>query len=147
LQYDAAGISTHLDSHQHIALDFDGCLLDGPYSRLLTDYMASRGDKDFSIITNRPGRCKRDTEAVAYGLLLRRNISHDFKFTHIVLSPDADLCGDSINPHFKGKSAAAIGATILVDDDVSHRKGCDIHGVQFLHLPAGSGSQVKVGLF
>jgi len=140
-------IEAILDAHAHIALDFDDCLLDGPHSRLLTGYMAAHSDKQFSIITNRPGRCKKETVAVANGLLLRRNISYDFSFAHIVLSPDDDLCGDMVDPHFKGKAAAGIGATILVDDDPAHREGCIANGVQFIHLPDNNESVVNAGLF
>lgn len=42
-------LGEHLHEHEHIALDFDDCLLDGPYSRLLTDYIASHPEKSFSI--------------------------------------------------------------------------------------------------
>jgi len=140
-------IEAILDAHAHIALDFDDCLLDGPHSRLLTDYMASHPGKQFSIITNRPGRCEKETIAVACGLLLRRNISHDFRFSHIVLSPDSYLCGDTVDPHFKGRAAASIGATILVDDDPDHREGCLAHDVVFLHLPKEENTDIKAGLF
>jgi len=140
-------IEAILDAHTHIALDFDDCLLDGPHSRLLTDYMAAHPDKQFSIITNRPGRCEKETITVAHGLLLRRNISHDFRFSHIVLSPDSDLCGDTVDPHFKGKAAASIGATILVDDDPDHREGCVEHGVCFLYLHCDASGYLKPGLF
>jgi len=88
---DKQTLESALDDHQHIALDFDDCLLDGPYSRLLTDYVAAHPEKKFSIITNRPGRCERDTVAVACGLMLRRGLPHSFLFTRIILSPDADL--------------------------------------------------------
>jgi len=148
LKFDTISLYGYLDEHTHIALDFDDCLLDGSYSRLLTDYIITHSDKHFSIITNRPGRCKRETTSVAYGLLLRRNISHDFKYAHIILSPDSDLCGDSVDPLFKGKAAAAIGATLLVDDDASHRDGCIAHDVAFLHLPYDeTGTYIKTGLF
>jgi len=147
LEFKPENIEAILDAHTHIALDFDDCLLDGPHSRLLTDYMAAHPGKQFSIITNRPGRCEKETVAVAYGLLLRRNISHDFRFAHIILSPDADLCGDTVDPHFKGRAAALIGATILGDDDPDHREGCIEHGVAFLHLPCGKDDGIKTGLF
>jgi len=139
-------INTCLEKHTHIALDFDDCLLDGPYSRLLTNYIASHRDKMFSIITNRPGRCEAETIVVARGLMLRRDLPHDFFFAHIVLSPDPDLCGDTVDAHYKGKAAADIGATILVDDDLDHREGCIVHRVMFLHLPCDSVS-LKTGLF
>jgi len=140
-------LSSALHQHQHIALDFDDCLLDGPHSRLLTDYISSHPEKMFSIITNRPGRCEKDTVAVANGLMLRRGFSHSFSFAHIILSSDADLCGDEVDIHFKGKDAARIGATILVDDNLSHRDGCIEYAVQFFHLPAKSEQPIKLGLF
>jgi len=94
-------LSAALHQHQHI--DFDDCLLDGSYSRLLTDYISAHPEKMFSIITNRPGRCEKDTVAVANGLMLRRDLPHSFSFVHIILSPDNDLCGDTVDPQFKGK--------------------------------------------
>jgi len=140
-------IEQTLSKHRHIALDFDDCLLDGPHSRLLTDYMAAHLEKKFSIITNRPARCKRDTIAVANGLMLRREMPHHFQFAHIILSPDEDLCGDTVDRHFKGKAAVAIGATILVDDDIEHRDGCIANAIEFLHLPCEPSQAIKVGLF
>jgi len=132
-------IETALRDHKHIALDFDGCLLNGSHSRLLIEYMAAHPEKQFSIITNRPGRYEKETADEAYGQLLLRGMPHDFKLTHIILSPDADLCGDIIDIYFKGKAASLYGATILVDDDASHRDSCDAHGVYFLHLPCDEG--------
>jgi len=143
----AQKLSSALHQHQHIALDFDDCLLDGPYSRLLTDYIASHFDKKFSIITNRPARFADETKAVAYGLLLRRGIGHDFHYQHIILSPDHDLCGDTVDAQFKGKAALRIGATILVDDDSVHQNGVEFHGIEFLHLACEESSSVKMGLF
>jgi len=140
-------IEQTLSKHRHIALDFDDCLLDGPHSRLLTDYMAAYSEKKFSIITNRPARCKRDTIAVANGLMLRREMPHHFQFSHIILSPDEDLCGDTVDRHFKGKAAVAIGATILIDDDIEHRDGCISNAIEFLHLPCEPSKAIKVGLF
>jgi len=144
----AQKLASALYQHQHIALDFDDCLLDGPYSRLLTDYISAHPEKMFSIITNRPSRCERDTVAVANGLILLRDIPQGFQFTHIVLSPDADLCGDTVDAHFKGKAAASIGASILVDDDIGHAAGCDVYGIIFLHLACDeSGPPITTGLF
>jgi len=140
-------LSDALHQHQHIALDFDDCLLDGPYSRLLTDYISAHPEKTFSIITNRPGRCDKDTVAVANGLMLRRDLPHSFSFAHIILSSDADLCGDEVDTHFKGKAAARIGASILVDDDSVHQSGVEFHGIEFLHLACEESSSVKMGLF
>jgi len=144
---DAEYLERKFAKHQHIALDFDDCLLDGPHSRLLTDYMAAHPDKMFSIITNRPGRFARETKVVAYGLLLRRGMNHDFRYAHIVLSPDDDLCGDTVDIHFKGKAAARIGATVLVDDDTMHEDGVVLHGIEFLHLPCAESAAIKTGLF
>jgi len=143
----AQKLSSALHQHQHIALDFDDCLLDGPYSRLLTDYISAHPEKRFSIITNRPARCERDTVTVANGLMLRRDLPHSFKFAHIILSSDIDLCGDEVDIHFKGKAAASISATVLVDDDLSHQVGCVEYGVQFFHLLAKSEQPIKLGLF
>jgi len=41
----AQKLSTALHQHQHIALDFDDCLLDGPHSHLLTDYISAHPEK------------------------------------------------------------------------------------------------------
>jgi len=144
---DMQEIESALRDHMHIALDLDDCLLDGPHSRLLTDYMAAHPDKQFSIITNRPGRFALETKSVAYGLLLRRGIGHDFRYAHVILSPDDDLCGDTVDVHFKGKSAALIGATVLVDDDRLHLAGAQRYGVEFLHLPCAESPAIKTGLF
>jgi len=142
---DAAYFERELSSHQHIALDFDDCLFDGPYSRLLTDYMAAHPEKLFSIITNRPGSREQQTIAEAVGLLLRRGISHDFKYAHIIVSPDSALCGDTVDIHFKGKAAARIGASILLDDDAIHQEGVLLHQIEFLHLPCAESLSVHTG--
>ena len=124
-----------LENHDHIAFDLDECLLGGDRMATLRHFIAKYAEeKTFSIITCRPAQYEEESIKEIDACLRMVELDHTV-FTHIIHSPDKDICGYDVNPHFKGDAAKKIGATILVDDDIEHQAGCDLNDIAFFHVP------------
>lgn len=151
-------IARQLGSHDIIAWDFDGTLVDGPLSHMWRTYLLENPQQQHHIVTFRtgpsraglPGTWAEDCYHELAELGVRRSKIHAVHsipqeiFTHYgvarlycetsqALVPEVQQNAEKLM-EWKGKCAASFGATILVDDmEEMVRLGCDRYGVAFLH--------------
>lgn len=132
-----------LNSHQTIAWDMDGTLVDGPNSTFFRQYITATPHKTHHIVTFRDQKWANripdeltmvgfDTKHIvkihpcpselwlAYVTRDRTPVGH----------PSLALADEYL--HWKGKVAKKLGCTVLIDDMVDHViKGCIFYGVEF----------------
>ncbi|RYD65103.1 MAG: hypothetical protein EOP83_08075, partial [Verrucomicrobiaceae bacterium] len=140
-----------LDPHDTIAWDMDGTLIDGPNSEFFRAYILAHPEKHHHIVTFRTGPSRRFPDNAsalwkddAIHELLEHGVALDvFKATHGIpeelysawasrktLLSEAEVAAYVM---WKGKMAAEIGATVMVDDMPGMvKKGCKAHGVVFI---------------
>lgn len=146
-----------LDRHQIIAWDFDGTLVDGPFSHIWRAYLLSTPEKQHHIVTFRTGPSRAGLDGTWAEDALHELEDHGIKRTRILAvhsipqeifqhygvarlwSEDSGLAPEIVANaermiEWKGKCAKSFGATVLVDDmEDMVRLGCDRHGVEFVH--------------
>lgn len=147
-----------LETHDRIAWDFDGTLVDGPMSHHFCDFIRANPQKEHHIVTFRDLGMARAIpyELEPYGLTVAA-----FKgihtcppkywraFTMASVNPHnwlaaqragtlpASLSDPDIGRylHFKGRKARELGCTVLIDDMADLVvAGCREHGIEFIDV-------------
>ena len=138
-----------LDSHQIIAWDMDGTLVDGPNAAFFRKYILANPQKEHHIVTFRTGPSQAGLEqtwaqdaidelesyGVPRGTIKAVHSVPDNLFAAYANSRTL-LVGEELDQFmcWKGKTAKSFGATVLVDDmEMMVIKGCDLHDVDFVH--------------
>lgn len=138
-----------LDPHQIIAWDMDGTLIDGPNAKFFRAYILAHPEKQHHIVTFRTGPALNSMEVAMWKdecvyELFHLGVPHGtIKQTHAM--PDHLYHAWAQRKTFiqetevaafldwKGKTAAEIGATVMIDDMPGMvKKGCRNHGVTFI---------------
>jgi hypothetical protein len=138
-----------LDPHQVIAWDMDGTLVDGPNAEFFRAYILAHPEKEHHIVTFRTGPAQRFEDVEFWHEecvfeLLHHGVPHG-TIKQIHAMPDHLYHAWAQRRSFiqeaevakfldwKGATAAAIGATVMVDDMPGMvKKGCEKSGVTFI---------------
>lgn len=130
-----------LDPHEAIAWDIDGTLIDGPNAGALRRWIAANPHRKHHLVTFR----SFDWAITAFDELewlgLPRGILLSVQACPEELFDAYEQQGSLIKPdavaafiRWKGKTAAALGCTVLVDDmPTLVQQGCTDHGIEFIH--------------
>lgn len=131
-----------LDDHAVIAWDMDETLVNGPNSDFFRRYILAHPEKTHVVITFRtPRPWAQDVyrELEPYGITREHitavhNVPDDLYHAYAQRRTFPQPEKVAAYYAYKGMQAKAIGATVLVDDNVAHtEQGCRTHGVVFVH--------------
>jgi hypothetical protein len=147
-----------LDKHEKIGWDIDKTLFQGPHSDFFINYINSTPNKVHHIITFRDrawaNRAWGELREAGLNTSLIKSIQslpqgvHD---THAMRSRHPEACDVYMTQNnmeeeefhaladqyafWKGERAMILGCTLLVDDlRESVLPGCQLHGIEFLHV-------------
>lgn len=131
-----------LDHHDVIAWDMDGTLIDGPHSHFFRAYIMAHPEKTHHIVTfrDRLWAMRAPLELALFHRLPTEHIAgvHDCpqNLWQAYVQRESFYQPDLVDAYliWKGKKAAELGCTVLVDDMAEQViKGCELHSVAFIH--------------
>jgi hypothetical protein len=138
-----------LDPHAIIAWDMDGTLIDGPNAKFFRAYILAHPEKQHHIVTFRTGPALVFAEVtmwkdecvyelfhlgVQHGTIAKIHGMPDDLY-HAWAQRKTFLQPEKVEQFldWKGRTAAEIGATVMIDDMPGMvKKGCKNHGVVFI---------------